>query len=484
MNVPKTNLPSQVKLLSPINGVLNQTTQLTLVWYKAAYAQNYQLQIALDVSFTNLISNVNSITDTLKNIASLANNTTYYWRVQAINQFGTGTWSNTNSFTTMNGIQNKPTLILPLNNSINQPVNLQLKWNKIPGAVSYQFQLTSSNSFSIIEIADSSLIDTVKQVTYLMNNVKYYWRVRVKNLGGTGMWSDVYSFTTVLLTTDKPTLIYPSNNQKKLPLQTSFRWKKTITADSYWLQVSKDNMFIQLVINDAQITDTTKLVTLKNKNTKFYWRVAAKNISSFGKWSDTWSFTTMLSAPYQLKAALVQPLQIELTWKDSVYSLTEYKIERKCSFDADYFLIDSINATSNLYVDKSVHDGVLYEYRIKGVCDSIDTDYSNEASIITTNIENELVPGVFGLMQNYPNPFNPETIINYQVPMTCSVQIKIFDLLGREVKTLVDEEKTIGAYKAIWNATDNTGNKLASGIYIYSIKTNKFFQSRKMILMR
>lgn len=85
----------------------------------------------------------------------------------------------------------------------------------------------------------------------------------------------------------------------------------------------------------------------------------------------------------------------------------------------------------------------------------------------------------FKLFQNYPNPFNPSTVINYQLPVVSKVSLKIFDVLGREVKNLVDEEKTPGSYKVEFN-----GNGLVSGVYFYQLRTGKYVETKKFVLTK
>ena len=82
-------------------------------------------------------------------------------------------------------------------------------------------------------------------------------------------------------------------------------------------------------------------------------------------------------------------------------------------------------------------------------------------------------------MGNYPNPFNPTTIIRYQMPEAGNVTLKIYDILGREVKTLVDEFKDKGSYNVIFD-----GSNLASGIYIYTLNVNNFTMTKKLLLMK
>ncbi|MBK9097378.1 MAG: T9SS type A sorting domain-containing protein [bacterium] len=83
------------------------------------------------------------------------------------------------------------------------------------------------------------------------------------------------------------------------------------------------------------------------------------------------------------------------------------------------------------------------------------------------------------LHQNYPNPFNPSTIISWQSPVGSHQTLKIYDVLGNEVATLVDEYKSAGNYEVEWNA-DN----YPSGVYFYQLKTENFIQTKKMIIIK
>ena len=85
----------------------------------------------------------------------------------------------------------------------------------------------------------------------------------------------------------------------------------------------------------------------------------------------------------------------------------------------------------------------------------------------------------YELAQNYPNPFNPTTTINYQIPKDGFVTLKIYDVLGKEVATLVNENKATGRYNVEFNA----GN-LASGVYLYQLKVNDFVATKKLVLLK
>jgi hypothetical protein len=85
----------------------------------------------------------------------------------------------------------------------------------------------------------------------------------------------------------------------------------------------------------------------------------------------------------------------------------------------------------------------------------------------------------FSLLQNCPNPFNPSTKIKFSVPQLSQIQIKVYDMLGKEIETLVNEEKAAGSYEMAWYA-----DGLPSGVYFYRLQAGDFVETKKMILMK
>ena len=105
----------------------------------------------------------------------------------------------------------------------------------------------------------------------------------------------------------------------------------------------------------------------------------------------------------------------------------------------------------------------------------------NQGNIVGIAPENEENLNIYSyeLNQNYPNPFNPSTVIRYQLPVSSQVTLKVFDVLGNVITTLVNEEKPPGSYEVNFNASN-----LSSGIYFYKIQSGSFVETRKMILMK
>jgi len=124
------------------------------------------------------------------------------------------------------------------------------------------------------------------------------------------------------------------------------------------------------------------------------------------------------------------------------------------------------------YIDKNLSSG-KYAYRLKQIDIDGSFSYSREVEVEIKSVT------TFNLEQNYPNPFNPGTIINWQSPISGHQTLKVYDVLGNEVATLVDEYREAGSYQYEFNARD-----LSSGIYFYKLQIGDFVQTKKMILMQ
>ncbi|MFA5833899.1 MAG: T9SS type A sorting domain-containing protein [Bacteroidota bacterium] len=176
---------------------------------------------------------------------------------------------------------------------------------------------------------------------------------------------------------------------------------------------------------------------------------------------------------------------VELIWKTATeVNNYGFEVERR---DADGLhihlgwtkagLVEGSGTTNApkeyLFQDKNINTG-KYSYRLKQIDRDGKFEYSKE-------IEVSIVGGplVFDLMQNYPNPFNPTTVISYQIPMIGHISLKVFDALGREAATLVDETKEAGVYSITFDAA-----KLSSGIYFVKLQSVGSTQIKKMILMK
>ncbi|MBX2991671.1 MAG: T9SS type A sorting domain-containing protein [Bacteroidetes bacterium] len=181
-------------LVSPANTATGIPTSTALHWRTANGASTYHVQFSNDPGFGTLIVNDSTLTDTSRALSGLNNNTLYYWRVRAKNAEGVSGWSESWNFRTIIAPPAAPALVSPPNNAVNQPVSLTLQWSSVIFATSYQLEVATDSAFTVIVVSDS-VAGTSRGVT-LMNEVKYYWRVRARNAGGLGNPSPIWNFTT------------------------------------------------------------------------------------------------------------------------------------------------------------------------------------------------------------------------------------------------------------------------------------------------
>lgn len=104
------------------------------------------------------------------------------------------------------------------------------------------------------------------------------------------------------------------------------------------------------------------------------------------------------------------------------------------------------------------------------------------AAVVQT--DNGTVPSDFALSQNYPNPFNPSTEIEFSVPRSSEVSLAVYDVLGRQVKLVLDEDMAAGAYAVDWGGTDDSGQQVASGVYFYRLTAGQYAETKKMTLLK
>jgi hypothetical protein len=196
----------------------------------------------------------------------------------------------------------------------------------------------------------------------------------------------------------------------------------------------------------------------------------------------TWDYPpTSLPLPVELTffTANVNGSTVSLNWTTATeINNRGFEIQRK-SENANWENIGFVpgfgtttESRSYNYLDNSVSNG-KYFYRLKQIDFNGTFSYS---SIVEANVE---TPIEFALNQNYPNPFNPSTIISYSVPQSSFVTIKVYDIIGNEVATLVNGNKQAGNYEVNFDASN-----LSNGVYMYSIKTDNFTSTKKMILMK
>lgn len=198
-----------------------------------------------------------------------------------------------------------------------------------------------------------------------------------------------------------------------------------------------------------------------------------------------------LSAPALLTpadGATGVPLNPSLTWS-SVAGATSYTVQVSTSSSFNSFVVNQSGISNTSLALTGLQASTQYSWRVSASNTSETSSFSAARSFVTTVASSvELIDGVvpkdFQLAQNYPNPFNPSTTIRFDLPNANRVTLKIFDVSGRELSTLVNDVMRPGRYAVRWNGRDASGRDQSSGTYFYRLQTSSFSKTNRMVLLR
>lgn len=272
-------------------------------------------------------------------------------------------------------------------------------------------------------------------------------------------------------------LVSPANGEVKCKTDLTFKWNAFDPNSKYLLQISPEINFNTIVGQDSISGNTSLTLSGLPEGKEYYWRVKSFR-NKISEWSYINNFTTEVKVPTEIKLNRTGLKEIAITWKSIASSSKMFVIQKKQN-SHNFITLDTIKNSSNTYTDKSVEQGNIYTYRVKAIVNKTESDFSNEVSLNLVGVDKTTIPTDFYIYQNYPNPFNPSTLISYDVAEKNTVSIRVFDLLGRVVSVLVNEEKLPGRYEVVFD-----GTKLSSGIYFYRLQADKFVQTRKLVLLK
>jgi len=193
----------------------------------------------------------------------------------------------------------------------------------------------------------------------------------------------------------------------------------------------------------------------------------------------TWGESTDIDGDdllYDFTGSLKVNGQVKAEYSSSSLTIREMKIDYQSVFD-EIFAAQAM--VGGIEWNVSVTDGVAEVTSGNGAL-----TLGVNASAAVLSINGELLPEVFSLHQNYPNPFNPVTTLRYDLPENSLVTITIYDMLGRQVKILINQTQDAGYRSAIWDATNNYGKPVSAGIYLYQIQAGEYISTKKMVLLK
>ncbi len=294
-----------------------------------------------------------------------------------------------------------------------------------------------------------------------------------------------------------PTMIVPPDRDSvNHLLPVTFGWNPRGHVTGYDLQVATDSLFRSLVINDSLLTASSDTLNSVLPRAKYFWRIRARNYAQTSSWSNVWSFTS--TVPY---ISVSSPNNREV-WKRGYQYFIRWISNLKERVRIDLFrgtgrlstIKDSVpNIGAYTWsIPLAITTDTTYRIRITSVADSTLFAMSSGSFSInsgSTGIAEKpsQIPAEFGLNQNYPNPFNPTTAISFQLSAVSLASLRVYDVLGREIASLVDEVRPAGTYTVHWD-----GRGAPSGVYYYRLRASEastgsargFVETKRMILLR
>lgn len=289
-----------------------------------------------------------------------------------------------------------------------------------------------------------------------------------------------------------PDLTSPSNGSTGNSVITALQWSTVANNSGYHLQLSTDSNFVSTIINDSGIASPSYNINsgVLSSNTKYYWRVRARHNSGEGFFSSTWNFTTAIAptAPILISPAnnTIGESQTPLLDWDSTQSISTFRTQVSTDSLFGSTVFDTTQTRSMVTIPAGrLSLGVKYYWRVLSTGTGGNSNWStvwNFTTMVTEVPElSSEIPTEFKLYNNYPNPFNPATKIRFDIPADAKgiTKLTIYDVTGREVKLLVDQQLSPGSYEYLFNAS-----LFSSGIYFYRLQTDAFVETKKMMLLK
>jgi uncharacterized lipoprotein YddW (UPF0748 family) len=266
-------------------------------------------------------------------------------------------------------------------------------------------------------------------------------------------------------------------------------WNYAEYAASYGLEISQDPDFASDPIVDIQdMTDTSYTLTGLTGQETYYWRVRSNNPSGSSDYSPVHNFTTGFpTAPTLASPATATqnlPLTITFEWNPELTAdAYRFMFGKSRPIIPERLVLDTIGVVDTFLVVSDLEYSTIYFWQVSALNEYGQSEWSSiwglRTAAPTSIAADDEVPDRYTLSQNYPNPFNPMTQIRFQIPEASNVVLKVYDMLGREVKELVNDYLSSGTYTVTFDAA-----ALPSGMYIYQLRADGFVENKRMIFVK
>lgn len=493
-----------VPILSyPTGGVTIYTTAPGLSFYLNTSSIGLTFEVQIGTSHpVNLTPTHAGLTSTFVSLSGLTPGMTYYWRARSYNGTTYSAYSGLDSFYVYDGFAGSvPVPSWPVGGAMVYTSSPLLSWYMTYAGLGTTYDVQYAENINFAPLAGSFTNQSQTSVTIpLVENGKtYYWRVRAFN-GTYTAWSAPDSF--VVSGTSGSLMPIPS-----WPVGGAVVYDTASVFVSWYLNgVSPNPVTYDFEYNTTNVfTGTPSLsgltstsVTLSGllKGTTYYYKIRSFNGVSYSPWSTAEWFVTDAGSYAPMGPLTGSPANnIAINTTAPVLSwflpaaATQQKYEVQYSTSAQFTNAVTVDGlTAQHHAVNGLEPGVKYYWRVRAQHQNGTwSGYSPAAAFVpngTTAVGDNAIPTEFALDQNYPNPFNPSTVINFSVPVQNTVSIKIYDMMGQEIRTLVSEMKSPGKYTVVWNGDNDFGMRVSSGTYIYRMVSGDFVQVKKLVLIK
>ena len=439
--------------------------------------------------------------------APLVNGASYVWAVRSNNGSVQSAWSSVGQFTIFGGITDiKPTLNYPIGGQEIYVKRPTLSWSATsPGATTFDVYYKIHSAIGYTQPVSGQGLTSLSWNfdVDLANGTTYDWFIVAHNSSFQSSASDVETFSTVGSTGSlTPIVDSPINDQLLLTNTPSLNWHvngASISPLTYHVQVATDPNFIagNIVYDTSGITTLSYTVFAGNSQivsgAKYYWRVQSLSPAASG-WSnpagtfitDAGNHPVIVILGDLVNGTIVRTTSPTLGWYPPVQSKSVLTYELQYGTQKDFSgAVIMSNLTVPVQTISNLTPDTKYYWRVSSKTTGGETSaFSNIGQFIPSNAtgvkQEGKKPVSFELSQNYPNPFNPSTLIKFGIPAAEKVTLRVFNVLGREVATLINSEfKDAGSYQVTFDAT-----RLSSGVYFYKLEAGSNVVTKKMLLVK
>ncbi|MBU1101359.1 MAG: T9SS type A sorting domain-containing protein [Bacteroidetes bacterium] len=513
----------------PVAGVTIYSTSSTYYWIPQTIDATLQYQVRYGASNATtagqLDAGVNTAltSDYYIQVAGLTGNTTYYWQVRTYNGSSYSPWSVVQTFNTdasINAIKT-PILLSPYDGQIVNNLQPTLYWYIDGSGAGYDYtvvyntdgaQNTNGNLSGTSNVLGSGATTHLlaKFASDLTNGETYYWQVIASTGGADSAYSSIKSFSVNASSTVSITLPIPAYPVGGIVVNTSDPVVHWVVNGAYGhlefqIRYSTDNTVSGGILQNGTVDSdwTSNLSTALSGLTPgatYYWQVRARLASTPATMSDysTVQYFVISAGASPVMAILGSPIDgvgintdtPTLSWILPMSTESTLSYDLEIADNADMTSAEKITGLTETQFKHNLTIGKKYYWRVRSR--NTEGEYSYYTGVgdfdiksnITETEDEEALPTEFSIDQNYPNPFNPSTSIRFGLPEASKVRLSIYNILGEEIKTLVNEELDAGYHHVIWNADNNNGSKVVSGAYFYKIVSGNNLITKKMLFIK